>query len=67
MKAEQIQLYANGQLIRSEQIKSAKRGGVKWQETWKLNLPSHDCFLVAIATGPGVTAPYWQFAKPYQP
>ncbi|MAX40960.1 MAG: hypothetical protein CME33_30845 [Gimesia sp.] len=67
VKAEQIQLYANGQLIRSEQIKSAKRGGVKWQETWKLNLPSHDCFLVAIATGPGVTAPYWQFAKPYQP
>ncbi|MCA9020304.1 MAG: CehA/McbA family metallohydrolase, partial [Planctomycetaceae bacterium] len=65
--AEQIQLYANGQLIRSEPIKSSKQGGIKWQETWKLKLPAHDGFLVAIATGPGVSAPYWQFAKPYQP
>ncbi|QDT90494.1 CehA/McbA family metallohydrolase [Gimesia algae] len=65
--AEQIQLYANGQLICSESIKSAKQGGIKWQGTWKLKQPSHDCFLVAVATGPGVSAPYWQFAKPYQP
>lgn len=67
VKAEQILLYANGQLIRSEQIKSRERGGVKWQGTWQLKLPSHDCFLVAVATGPGMSAPYWQFAKPYQP
>lgn len=65
--AEQIQLYANGVLIRSEQIKSQKGGGIKWQGTWKLKQRPHDCFLVAVATGPGVSAPYWQFAKPYQP
>ncbi|MEQ8635936.1 CehA/McbA family metallohydrolase [Gimesia maris] len=67
VNAAQIQLYANGQLIRSEQIKSRECGGVKWQGNWQVKLPSHDCFLVAVATGPGVSAPYWQFAKPYQP
>ena len=29
--------------------------------------PAHDVHLVAVATGPGVTAPHWPTAKPYQP
>lgn len=65
--ADQVSLYANGQLIRKEKIKSQAKGGVKWQGNWKLKSLPHDYHLVAIATGPGVTAPYWPFAKPYQP
>ena len=67
VSADEVCLYANGQLIRREQIRSKTEGGVKWQETWKLKRFPHDCHLVAIATGPGVTAPYWPLAKPYQP
>lgn len=67
VSADRIDLYANGVLIRSEPIKSKPDGGVKWQGNWKLKPRSQDCHLVAIATGPGVTAPYWPMAKPYQP
>ncbi|QDT26090.1 hypothetical protein Enr10x_13880 [Gimesia panareensis] len=67
VKAERIDLYANGELIRSEEINSKPGGGVKWQGTWKLEPRSQDCHLVAIATGPGVSAPYWPMAQPYQP
>ena len=67
VSAERIDLYANGELIRSEEITSKPTGGVKWQGTWKLEPRSEDCHLVAIATGPGVSAPYWPMAQPYQP
>jgi hypothetical protein len=40
---------------------------VKWEAAWRLPRPRHDVHLVAMATGPGVTAPYWPTAKPYQP
>ncbi|WP_339735339.1 CehA/McbA family metallohydrolase [uncultured Gimesia sp.] len=66
--ADQISLYANGELIRREDIDDSKpQRGVKWQGTWKLKQFPHDCHLVAIATGPGVTSPSWPLAKPYQP
>ncbi|QDV49435.1 CehA/McbA family metallohydrolase [Gimesia fumaroli] len=65
--ADQISLYANGELIRREDIQSKDQGGVKWQGTWKLKQFPHDCHLVAIATGPGVSDAYWPLAKPYQP
>ncbi len=65
--AEQVCLYANGQLVQSEKIKQGTKAGVKWSGTWKMKQQSHDIHLVAIAMGPGVSAPYWPFAKPYQP
>ncbi|MCA9017836.1 MAG: hypothetical protein KDA77_21105, partial [Planctomycetaceae bacterium] len=67
VSADQISLYANGELIRSEKIESKDQGGVKWEGTWKLKKFPHDCHLVAIATGPGVSGLYWPLAKPYQP
>jgi hypothetical protein len=57
-RADRVELYANG---------------VKIQETnaanisWKLPRPSQDAYLVAIATGPGITSPHWAVPKPYQP
>jgi len=67
VSADQISLYANGQLIRREDIESKDQGGVKWEGIWKLKPFSHDCHLVAIATGPGKIGLYWPLAKPYQP
>ena len=66
-RARRVALYANGVKVREEEIGKGTTGGLKWQATWRLPGPSHDVHLVAIASGPGVAAPYWPTAKPYQP
>jgi len=66
-RAQRVALYANGRRVRQEEIKNGTNAGVKWEGTWRLAKPPHDVHLVAVATGPGVTAPYWATAKPYQP
>ena len=66
-RAGRVALYVNGVLAREEKIHTGARAGVKWEDTWRLPRPRHDVHLVAISTGPGVTAPYWPTAKPYQP
>jgi hypothetical protein len=71
VRAERIQLYANGQLIREEVIPAERDSklppGVQWQTAWKLPRPRHDVHLVAIASGAGVSGPFWTTAKSYQP
>ncbi|MEN3340390.1 MAG: hypothetical protein V7647_4066 [Acidobacteriota bacterium] len=66
-RASRVALYVNGVKAREEAIAGGSRPGLKWQAMWRLPGPSHDVHLVAIATGPGVAAPYWPTAKPYQP
>jgi hypothetical protein len=66
-RVRRVSLYVNGMKVRDEEIRSGTKAGVKWEAAWRLPRPSHDVYLVAIAQGPGVTAPYWPTAKPYQP
>ncbi|MBI4327756.1 MAG: PHP domain-containing protein [Chloroflexi bacterium] len=72
--AERVELFANGVKIREQQIPSAREAkGVvraaheKTRIIWEIDRPAHDAYLVAIASGPAVTAPYWAIARPYQP
>jgi hypothetical protein len=69
ISATNVALFANGELIQQEQI--AKSAGIKpgrkASVEWQLPGRSSDYYVVAIATGPGVTAPYWAVARPYQP
>ena len=65
--ADKVSLYANGKKIREEKIVSKANTVVKWQGSWKIDVPAHDVFLVAIAEGPGDGMPYWPIAKPFQP
>ena len=71
VKATSVTLFANGVPVHSADIATpagtAEPAGVKWQGRWTLPKPKHDVYLVAIATGPAVRAPYWPTAKPYQP
>jgi hypothetical protein len=71
IEASMILLFANGELIREEQItpqrKSENTPGLKWQGSWTLPRPKHDVHLVAIAIGPGIDGSYWRTAKAYQP
>ena len=67
-----VRLYGNGELLREQTLpadhtRPAGRPGVIWEETWRLPPPRHDVHLVAVAMGPGVDAPFWKTARPYQP
>lgn len=70
VSADKVSLYANGQLIREEDISESRQdnaAGVLWSGEWQLPQSQHDVHYVLIATGPGITAPYWRTAKPHQP
>ena len=65
-KADRLDIYANGQMIYTQPIKPSST-----IEKAKLNLtlpsPKHDTHLIAIATGPGITEPFWESPRPYVP
>lgn len=69
--ADHVALFANGTKIREQSIQrggpSVSASAVKVATHWQIPRPAHDIFLVAIASGPGVTAPFWPIPKPYQP
>jgi hypothetical protein len=67
VRADTVELYANGLKIREARIATDADAPVKWEGQWTLPAFRHDVHLVAIATGPGVSALYWPIAKPYQP
>ena len=64
--ADRLNLYANGHLIRTQAIRPSP-AIVKTNCTWGIPRPAHDVHLVAIATGPGITEPFWESPRPYQP
>src|SRR5207302_10861890 len=67
VRADQVELYANGRKIREARILPAdQKGAVKWAGEWVLPRFRHDVHVAAIASGPGVTELYWPIAKPYQ-
>jgi hypothetical protein len=65
-RADRVALYANGVRVREQAI-AGTAAGLKWDGTWRVPAPPHDVHLVAVATGPGIRAPFWPTAKPYQP
>ncbi len=66
-QADHLALYANGLMIREEKIQDNHLAGEKARITWQIEKPAHDVHLVVIATGPGITEPFWEIPRPYQP
>ena len=66
VKADRVEMYANGLLIREAAIDDANRPGEKARMVWHLPKPQHDVHLVVMATGPGVFEPFWEIPRPYQ-
>jgi hypothetical protein len=68
-RAGRVDLYCDGAPIREQRIDpgAAARAGEKARFSWTLPRPWYDAQLVAIATGPGASAPFWPISKPYQP
>lgn len=69
ISATNAQLYMNGTLVRETNITFAAGlgRGEKALIKWRFNRPSQDVHVVAIVTGPPVSAPFWATARPYQP
>ncbi|MBL9209278.1 MAG: CehA/McbA family metallohydrolase [Opitutaceae bacterium] len=65
VNADRVELFANGIKVRAQPV-AATRAVRKARVEWTLPRPAHDVHLVAIATGPGVTAPYCETPRPYQ-
>jgi hypothetical protein len=66
VQAERVELFANGLRVAEEKL-APGRGVTKGRVTFKLPRFRHDAHLVAIASGPGVAAPFWETPRPYQP
>lgn len=70
--ASSITLFADGAPISTLQIPaaSARNAGLKFKHTWPLDdLPGaagSRTLFVAVATGPGIDAPFWRMMPPYQ-
>ncbi|VTR92990.1 hypothetical protein : Uncharacterized protein OS=Planctomyces maris DSM 8797 GN=PM8797T_17112 PE=4 SV=1 [Gemmata massiliana] len=67
VKADRVELYANGVKVHESAIKDGNKAGEKWTGKWTLPRPAHDVHLVAVATGPGVEGLFWPIGKSYQP
>lgn len=66
-RADRLAVFANGVLMRTEPVRDTGKAGLKWEGEVRLGRPKGDVVVVAVATGPGVTMPYWPTAAPYQP
>lgn len=66
-RADQMALYANGQILREARIDDPGKPGEKARIAWEIARPEQDAHLVAVATGPGVTEAFWPIPRPYQP
>lgn len=67
VEADRVELFLNGEKVMSRLLPPGRRAVVKADVTCTLPRPRHDAWLVAIASGPGITAPYWPLSRPYQP
>src|SRR5437667_1065250 len=67
LQADRVELFANGAKVVSRSISASPSATVKADFTLELPKPSHDAWLVAIASGPGIQEPYWPIPRPYQP
>lgn len=70
VQADRLRLFINGINVTDQPIAGiptyARSPGVIWEGAVPLPQRAHDCFVVAIATGPGLDGPHWRTAKPYQ-
>jgi len=66
-RADRLMIFVNGEKVRHTAINDKGSAGLKWEEKFMLPRPQHDIHVVAVAEGPGINAPYWPIAKPFQP
>jgi hypothetical protein len=68
-RADRVELFANGVKLRAQPIDvvAGSRPGTKAEVSWEIPRPGHDIYLVAVASGSGVSVPFWALPRPFQP
>ena len=66
IRADRLELFANGHRILYRALPPTAKIE-KANLTFTLPRPAHDTHLIAIATGPGITEPFWESPRPYVP
>ncbi len=66
VSADKVELFANGWKI-AERAISPRASVTKADLNFAVGPFSHDVHLIAIASGPGPSEPYWETPRPYQP
>ena len=67
-RCDRVALFVNGKAAAQELVPPASQERIeKAVVNWPLPRRRHDYFVVAIASGPGVTDASWAIARPYQP
>ena len=66
VRADRVELFANGVRVVEHKLDPVS-GPTMARLVFKLPRLRHDAHLVAIASGQGVTAPFWETPRPYQP
>ena len=61
--ADRVDLYLNGEKVRSEKIEHGADDVVKYRRTLKFTTPHRDAHLVVVATGPPLDATYWTWGE----
>jgi len=70
MHPERVDLYANGIKVKEFTLGKGRKnrsGSRAYEVNYEMRKPAHDFSLVMIASGKGMSAPYWAVARPYQP
>lgn len=75
IKADKVTLFANGDPLFTIEFQPEAGGDpspkapdpIQKSVRWEMPRPIHDVYLVAMATGPGVSDLSWPIARPYQP
>jgi len=60
-RANRVALYLNGIEVASREVPPSEES-VKFFEEIRIRTPDHDAHLIAVATGPAITAPFWPIA-----
>ena len=65
---DSLALFRDGELIETVAVPLRQRSqsGLKFTKTWHLEINQKPSFYVAVATGPGISQPYWRMMPPYQ-
>ena len=66
VRADRLELFTNGHRILTRDLPPTSKIE-KANLTFTLPRPLHDAHLIAIATGPGITEPFWESPRPYVP
>lgn len=64
---DRVELFANREIVKKFEFEPVYAAGEKRRIVLKMPKPRGDAHLIAIASGPGVAAPFWKIPKPYQP